>query len=496
MNSGTQGHRRALLFGRIAEGNINQNSTNNMNTIRFLDSWRQGHRGHFFSALALGFGLAATPVVQAAEGADADQKSSAAETVRTAAKAGTLAFRLSTPDELEALLGKAQNKRDGREGDVMTRVLEFPNVVATFGRFGEFGGPFTLFQVQVEGQPVDIGRERQRVLRTVDDLGKLDSFWGMAGVSLAKLDLRDQLKAVNKYTFDSQTVWPAADKLPTGFDPARLLEEGKNPGLGVRELHAAGLDGKGIGIAIIDQPLLKDHEEYKDRIVTYTEVDTGGAGPQMHGPSVASIAVGKSCGVAPGASLYYYAVPTWKWTKNEPWAEQLERIVEVNRGLTGTPKIRVVSISLGAFSERPNPARWEEAVKKAEENNILVLTCDPHFLKLATLKRHEDHPDPGPADYERGWFGYPAGALCVPAANRSLASFRGPHVYTYDRTGGLSWTVPYLAGVAALAWQVDPSITPQAMVDLLKRTAVKTTVGSVVNPLAVIDEAKGQAKKG
>ncbi len=467
-----------------------------MNTYPFLKSWCRGNSGRFYSALAFAFALAANPGTRAATGQDAQQRPSAAETVRTAAKAGAIAFRLTTPDELEGLLGKPQDKRDGRQGDVITRVLEFPSVVATFGRFGEFAGPFTLFELQVEGRPVDIGREQQRVLRTLDDLGKLDSFWGLAGVSLAKLDLRDQLKAVSKYTFDSQTVWPAADRLPAGFDPARLLEEGKNPGLGVRKLHAAGLDGKGVGIAIIDQPLLKDHEEYKDRIVTYTEVETEGAGPQMHGPSVASIAVGKNCGVAPGASLYYFAVPTWKWTKNEPWAEQLERVIEVNRGLTATPKIRVVSISLGAFSERPNPARWAEAMKKAEENNILVLTCDPHFLRLATLERLEDHPDPGPADYERGWFGYPTGALCVPAANRSLASFRGARLYTYDRTGGLSWTVPYLAGVAALAWQVDPSITPQAMVDLLKRTAVKTTVGNVVNPVAVIEEAKGQAKKG
>jgi hypothetical protein len=34
------------------------------------------------------------------------------------------------------------------------------------------------------------------------------------------------------------------------------------------------------------------------------------------------------------------------------------------------------------------------------------------------------------------------------------------------------------------------------MVDLLKRTAVKTTVGNVVSPVAVIEEVKSQAKKG
>jgi hypothetical protein len=116
-------------------------------------------------------------------------------------------------------------RAEERQGDVVVQVIEFPSVTATFGRFAEFAGPFTLFELHVEGQPVDIGRKRPLGLRTVDDLGKLDSIWGLAGVSLAKLDLRDQMKAVEKFTFDSRTVWPAQDRLPAGFDPTPLLEE-------------------------------------------------------------------------------------------------------------------------------------------------------------------------------------------------------------------------------------------------------------------------------
>ncbi len=444
--------------------------------------------------IAAGFLLVAAAVTLAAPGENAVVKPLTAEGVRAAAKDGTIAFRLSTPAELERLLGNAQHQREEQEGDMRVQVLEFPGVTATFGRLREFAGPFTLFELRVDGQPVDIGRERQLVLRTVDDLDKLDTFWGLAGVSLASLDLRDQSKALNRLTFDSRTVWPAEEKLPAGFAPARLLREGQDPGLGVRKLHAAGIDGKGVGIAIIDQPLLKEHEEYKDRIVSYTEVDIGGAGPQMHGPAVASIAVGRNCGVAPGASLYYFAVPSWKWLRNEPWAEQLQRVLAFNQTLADTPKIRVVSVSLGAFSQRPNPGCWNEVVQEAEKNGILVVTCDPQSLRLATLKRPENRPEPGAEEYVRGMFGYPVGALCVPAANRSLASFRGPQVYTYDRTGGLSWTVPYVAGVAALAWQVDPSLKPQEMLELLKRTAVETTVGAVINPVAAIETLKGRAQ--
>jgi len=48
-----------------------------------------------------------------------------------------------------------------------------------------------------------------------------------------------------------------------------FLEEGKNPGLGIRDLHKRGFTGKGVKVAIIDQKLRLTHIEYKDRIERY-----------------------------------------------------------------------------------------------------------------------------------------------------------------------------------------------------------------------------------
>jgi hypothetical protein len=291
-------------------------------------------------------------------------------------------------------------------------------------------------------------------------------------------------------SFDSLTTWPPPALLPEGFDPAAILEAGYSPGLGVRKLHESGIDGRGIGLAIIDQPLLREHVEYKDAFAKYEAVEVEGVPPQMHGPAVASIAVGKTCGVAPGASLYYFAVPMWKWLEDTPWSELLERIVALNQTLKDTPKIRVVSISLGAFSERPNLARWQEAVRKANEAGVLVVTCDPTFLHLGTLKRKENRRGEEPDDYERGRYSAPMAELYAPAGNRAIASPQGAKVFTYDRTGGMSWTVPYLAGLAALAWQVEPGLRPDQVVQLWRQTAVKTSVGPVVNPAGFIAAVK------
>jgi hypothetical protein len=37
--------------------------------------------------------------------------------------------------------------------------------------------------------------------------------------------------------FDSKTQWPLSDKMPADFDWQKIMEIGKEPGLGVRKLH-------------------------------------------------------------------------------------------------------------------------------------------------------------------------------------------------------------------------------------------------------------------
>ncbi len=426
------------------------------------------------------------------------------EKARQAAQEGRIAYKLTTPEELQELLGPPVKEKKDRDGGMELLMLQYPDLTARFGRMWEFPAPFTLLALgggggvldallgkQNDG-PIDIGQDQQVVLRSEADLAKFDPFWGLANVSLAKLDLRERKDALEKMPFDSRTVWPPRDKLPEGYDPARRLEEGRNPGLGVRGLQAQGLDGRGIGIAIIDQPLLQNHVEYAERLVHYEPIDVPRMGPQMHGSPVCSIAVGKNCGVAPQAALYYYAVPMWRWLENRPWAELLEKVMELNKGLTGGPKIRVVSISLGAFSERPAFDLWQVAIAKAARNGILVVTCDATFLRFGTLKR-EPRQDPNdPACYRRARYSAPGAALWVPVGNRTMASHEGPSVYAYDIEGGMSWGVPYLAGLAALAFQVDPNIPPARIVELWTTTATKTAVGPVVNPPKFIEAVRAR----
>jgi hypothetical protein len=300
--------------------------------------------------------------------------------------------------------------------------------------------------------------------------------------------MRSESKLLLSMPFDSETIWPPKERLPVKFDPLRLLAEGKPPGLGIGELHKNGIDGSGVGIAIVDQPLRLGHEEYSRRLVRYDATGLLDFKLAMHGPPVVSIAVGKSIGVAPRASLTYFAVPMWKPT-NEHYISSVEQVLELNRRLPDAERIRVISISTGMFSKYPNYEGWKKIRKRAEREGVFVITCEMDPLIYGGLVRKKG-ADPDLADsYEAIW-AIEGQVLKVPIGGRTLASHRGNDVYFYDDDGGLSWGAPYIAGLAALAFQVNPKLTPNEVRRFLVETAKHTSAGAVANPRAFIERAR------
>jgi hypothetical protein len=414
---------------------------------------------------------------------EASEGRSAVSLVQAAAREGRIARRRTTPDELKALLGPPTQEVSQQEDWLERTRLTYPGAEAVFVRDRDRTTPPILLYVTVGDHGVE-WPDRLVVLRDRQDLERLDTFWGLEGVSLAALDLRTEAELLARMSFNRDTVWPDPSRLPPGFAPQALLEQGKNPGLGVRGLHAKGIDGRGIGLAIVDQPLVVDHREYADRITAHDEPGVEGADPSMHGPAVASVAVGKTCGVAPRATLHYYSVPTWSWRSCAPYCELLARILA--RGAAGDQRLRVISISTGMFSHWEDYAKWQEALARAAAQGVLVVTCDRDWLQYGTLQRVESADPDDPTGYVRGRFGTPHGSLYVPAGNHTIAGREGPEAYTYDRIGGMSWAAPYLAGLAALAFQVNPELDPAIIVRLWQETATKTDVGPVINPTAFL----------
>lgn len=339
---------------------------------------------------------------------------------------------------------------------------------------------------------------------------------------LTQLDLSKSLNDLLYADFDARTKWPPAAKMPVGFDWQRMMELGKNPGLGIRTLHAQGITGRGVGFAIIDLPLLVDHQEYADRMRLYEEINIIPQTPsEMHGPAVTSIAAGKTTGVAPEADLYYISCYPGDYGADDDFtynfhyiAQGIQRVLEINQRLPPEHAIRVISISAGG---QPGDKGYDEmmaSISEAKAAGLLVVSANfqqTFGFKYDTLGRAPlADPDKfesyGPAtwwakDFYTGNDRF-SDRLLVPMDSRTAASPGGRDEYVFYRLGGESWSIPYIAGMYALTVQVDSSITPDQFWSLamktgrtiqLKHNGETLPFGPILDPVALIAAVRAKS---
>ena len=345
--------------------------------------------------------------------------------------------------------------------------------------------------------------------------------------------------------FDTETIWPEKEKLPKDFEPEKLLEESKNPGLGIKELHEQGITGQGVAVAIIDQKLDVNHPEYKNSVVDYTEYD-GAENEEisMHGPAVASLLVGKDCGIAPGAKLVYKAAPAGRSFLSE--AKALADIIKDNKNVPQNEKVRVVSCSIGYMTENPEPGlnEWIDALKKAKEAGIFVVdvggnqidvsfsgggspenkndfesylswlredegneelnkiisegNIDEILKKLREVRKDElvNISDTDLRKKVEEHLNKRKKEIIIPSDYRTMASsWSKKGQYMYNGRGGISWSVPYLAGLFALILQVNPNIKREEIAEIINESAVINKKGlRIVNPKGIIDLVRERIK--
>ncbi|MPN02052.1 hypothetical protein SDC9_149265 [bioreactor metagenome] len=240
----------------------------------------------------------------------------------------------------------------------------------------------------------------------------------------------------------------------------------------------------------------------------------------MHGPAVASIAVGKTIGVAPDADLYYIAEQHGEFKNNSfEWdfiwlAKSIERILEVNETLPEGRKIRVISISVGWDESRKGYKEVAAAVEEAKKQGIFVVSSslfETYGYFFHGLGKNPINDPNEASSYEPGsWWAksfYNLGLdrvkeinnvddmLLVPMDSRTTASPTGKDDYVFYRQGGWSWSIPYIAGIYALACQVKPDVNPDIFWTEALRTGKTITIeknnakyefGKIVSPQDLI----------
>ncbi|MHC4604504.1 MAG: M56 family metallopeptidase [Planctomycetota bacterium] len=326
------------------------------------------------------------------------------------------------------------------------------------------------------------GGSSAKEIKSVNEYG--DVRWK----DLSKLDLSTRKRFIATLTFNQKTVWPEQAKMPPGSDPNKILTDALNPGLGVRELHQQGVTGKGVNVAIIDQPVYLVHPEFAGKIVAYHDTGCETNESSMHGPLVTSLLVGTNCGTAPDARVYYAAAPSWK-ADAAYYAKGLDWIIAQNEKLPQEEKIRVVSVSASPNqSSWANRQMWDRACARAEADGIMVLDCtdDSHRGFIGRCWYDARYPESvarcnpwAPPNTE---FRFNPGGIgiLVPSSPRTAAEDGDVPGYQYAGRGGLSRAIPYCAGVLAMGWQVNPELPPEQMRELLYKSAYTKRNGAKI----------------
>ena len=293
--------------------------------------------------------------------------------------------------------------------------------------------------------------------------------------------------------------------IPAGYDAETVLELGKCPGPGFEGLSESGLDGQGLGIAIIGGVLYTEHEEYQDNLVHYEEIGVPENAPPVDSASwAASVAVGKNCGVAPGASLYYIAVDEEDETQ-QGYIQALQHLIAINRTLPREQKIRAVVINK-QFSEEPSE-ELQQAIKDAYAAQMHVIypythtnrgCCFNLYMTFGVIyppqkvTRNDITSDPkDPHHYipYHLWDSVDNGTaedtssrydqLHLALGARTFASADGSYAFFQNGVNGLE--PAYIAGLYILAMQINSRMTPQKFYEEALQGSAFVFSGTYVN---------------
>ena len=293
----------------------------------------------------------------------------------------------------------------------------------------------------------------------------------------------------------TNVIWPAPDKMPNGFNPTKILEQAKQP------VYRPLATGKGINIAVMDNPLDVNNPEYADNIKFFQgPLNNQNVAPHKHSGMVMGHLVGKSTGMAPDANVYYFTKITYQDRKkrHKEYANVLRSIIEFNNEQKPENKIHILSCSWGGRKKfSPEIA---DLLNQLEQDGVKIILCDSDYVEEATLSGRDFMPCNNPnmtniqpnvqkevqellhmANISKV-IGIPTNMRTTPLESNG---------WQYRISGGESSSAPYIAGVYACALEGNQLFMTrpnwqQELNDILKSTATQTEQGNyIINPSGI-----------
>lgn len=314
------------------------------------------------------------------------------------------------------------------------------------------------------------------------------------------------------------------------------------PSSEIKELHNNGIDGNGISVAVVGTGVYP-HPDFEDRIVAFKDFvefndePSDGGGHETH---VAGIIAGSGkisgkryTGVAPGANII--GIRTGKDTRPSVDDENFHRTVTWIIENKDKYNIKIVNFSFGGnFSDK----YWDLFIGKLIENGITVVAAagnsgprggtinypasNKAVISVGNLDQFSTTTvldDIVATGSSRGSILdgkvkpdiiAPGVSIISTLARGSGADNEGRDIgIDFDKDGkndyvimsGTSMSAPFVSGVVALMYQVNPDLTPEEVGNILRETAdklpgvSKEAQGSgVINPQKAVEKARSLKK--
>ena len=311
--------------------------------------------------------------------------------------------------------------------------------------------------------------------------------------------------------------------------------------VGADQLHAAGLTGKGVGVAVIDSGIAGDHPDFKNADgssrVTNVIANPGATRPGDevgHGTHVASIVAGNSnnrpagdplkgsyTGIAPDADLV--AVKT---ADDDGRSSVLDVINGLQFVVDHKDELGVQVVNLSVSSDTPDSYvndPLDAAVEFAWHAGLVVVAAagnrgdaadavqyapgnDPYAISVGAI---DENGTQTPSDDTVASFssrgvtqdGFAKPDVLAPGAHIVAAAAAGsafaaacPQCITdgqYFKMGGTSMAAPVVAGAAALILQARPDLNPDQVKAILISAATTTAAGPELDVARALNAAPG-----
>ncbi|MGW2182587.1 S8 family peptidase [Streptomyces sp. NPDC001732] len=260
---------------------------------------------------------------------------------------------------------------------------------------------------------------------------------------------------------------------------------------------AAGYDGKGTKVAVLDTGVDAEHPDLKGRVAASENFTDSNTADDRQGHGTHTISTvggsgaasdGKKKGVAPGADLLAGKVLNDSGFGAESW-------IIAGMQWAVDQKADVVSMSLGS----PEPTDCTDPMSVAAEklaqskgtlfviaagnsgpslNTVSSPGCAPSVLTVGAVDRDDStaqFSSRGPAIVSHTL----KPEIAAPGVNISAAAAGGRGIYAYQSMSGTSMATPHVAGAAAIVKQRHPDWTAQQIKAALVSSAKSDIPGDV-----------------